>query len=134
MIFGNSIRMTVCASALLALGMLCGCQVEVQPAQPPQPTPQTLDKIQADYASQAPDMPVGRVTAVVSDVRLAAVDHVTRIETLQQGDDVTFVDASGQIVNHGKIVRLNPPFVDVQYDAGGPRAPRQGDLMVKVKL
>ncbi len=135
MFWGNSIKVTVGAAALLVLGMLGGCQPAQNPDEMAQhPNPQTLDKIQAAYAQQAPDMPVGRVADVVPDARMAAVDHVTRARDLQEGDSVTFVDAQGQIVTHGHIVRINKPFVDVRYDAEGKRAPRPGDLMVKVKI
>jgi hypothetical protein len=128
-------KVTVCAAALLVVGALAGCQQTDDASQtPPPPTPQTLDKVQDAYEQQAPDMPVGRVVDVVGDVRLAAVDHVSQAQNLKEGDNVTFVDAQGHIINHGRVVRINDTFVDVRYESAGERAPRPGDLMVKVKI
>jgi len=132
-------RSPVLAAALSLGAVLCGMS-GCQPAPPPpppatepaMPSPDKIAELRQSYQQQAPGTLVGEVVGVLTSDRLAAVGDVPAQE-FKEGDYVTFVDMSRKVINRGRVVRVVNDLVDVKYEPGGVRPPRDGDLAIKLK-
>lgn len=122
---------------VMCVGILGGCHFK-QPPPPPPPAPATADMLQSmreSYQRVDPSARVGMVSAVDSATRLAAVKDLP-VQDFREGNAVTFVDSQQQVIGQGRVVNVAGDTVYVRYEpATGPgqRAPKAGDIMVRVK-
>jgi hypothetical protein len=123
------------AACTLAFALIGGCQpkkapevatTEVAPA-----SPERTAAAKARYMAKG-DMLVGEVDAAKDGY--AAVSGIDS-KAVTKGDVLSFIDVErNSVVNHGTFseVGLSGRIV-VEYDSAGERAPRPGDLCVKLK-
>lgn len=119
--------------------LLGGCAAK--PKTPPAPPPpsvnsarQTARDLQAAYRQSDPSARVGIVLAVKPDIQLAAVGDVP-VKDFKSGDVVSFMDTNQQLVANGHVTDTDNDLLIVKYDVllSGGRAPRAGDLAIRVK-
>jgi hypothetical protein len=127
-------------ATLLGLGgAACGSSGRKKPVASPPPapepaTPQQVQAIRQAYAQSYPNSRIGVVVAARPQDRLVAVGEVA-YQDLRENDTVIFIDSSQKTIADGVIVRLLPEVghVHVKYTpTAGGRAPRPGDIMVKL--
>ncbi len=128
----TSVRRAVAASTLL-LAVAAGCQ-QKQPPPPPEPGIPSADRVAAARAAYAAkgDMLVGQVDD--ANERFAAVSGI-ETTAVQKGDTFSFIDINGnRVINHGSLNDTSASGrLIVEFDPQGERAPRAGDLCVKLK-
>lgn len=122
------------AACTLGIALIGGCQPKKAPEVATEAGPVAPEKTaaaKAKYMAKG-DMLVGEVDAAKDGY--AAVSGIDS-KAVKTGDVLSFIDVdSNSVINHGtfKEVGLSGRIV-VEYDSGGARAPRQGDLCVKLK-
>ena len=121
------------AAASLALAVIVGCQPHTPPppAEPGIPSADRVAAARAAYAAKG-DMLVGQVDA--ANEKYAAVSGIDTA-AVKKGDVFTFIDVnSNNAINHGTLADTSAAGrLMIEYDAKGDRAPRGGDLCVKLK-
>jgi hypothetical protein len=125
------------AMAVTAAAFVGGCAHHQAPATQPiaEPaTPETVQSIRQSYQQRDPSTVVGLVIATLPESNLAAVGDVP-VGEFKAGDVVTFIDSNQTTIAVGNVVNTTADAVHVRYEPQGdsPRAPREGDLAVKVK-
>lgn len=120
------------ALTLATLALAAGCESD-RSKQPTEPAPSSTSIAQATAAAirqQRPDVRVGRVTQVLPDKDLAEVVDLPA-DAVQKGTAITFINATQDILAHGKIEEVMPDraFVSFQLAEGG-RRPAAGDLVL----
>ena len=131
----TSLRRAVAATtfALAALVAAPGCQPKPAPA-PAEPGLPSADRVAAARAAYLAkgDMLVGQVDD--ANERFAAVSGIDT-GAVKKGDVVTFIDIdANRAVNHGTVNDTSASGrLIVEFDPQGERAPRSGDLCVKLK-
>jgi hypothetical protein len=129
--------LTITGLAALALGAAhLGCAPKPQPDPgPPPPPPEAIyQQIRADL-QQVPGTLVGRVTTARADLQLVAVGDVPVTE-FRPGDVLSFIDDARTPIAAGSVVDVVGDRLHVRYDttgAAGQRAPRVGDIAVRMK-
>ena len=122
------------ATLTLLLVTLAGCQKTVKEEPAPAPMPTSQDKIDAAKARYAamPGVMVGEVDATNGD--LTAVSGLDP-KSISKDDVLTFIDVpSDEVISHGTLVETKPSGrLIVSFDPQGKRAPKAGDLCVKLK-
>jgi hypothetical protein len=120
------------AAASLALAVIAGCQTKTPPpAEPGAPSADRVAAARAAYAAKG-DMLVGQVDD--ANERFAAVSGIDTA-AVKKGDIFTFIDVNAnQAINHGTLYDTSAAGrLIIEYDGHGQRAPRAGDLCVKLK-
>jgi uncharacterized protein YcgI (DUF1989 family) len=131
----TSLRRAAAATtlALAALVAAPGCQQKQAPAPADAGIP-SADRVAAARAAYAAkgDMLVGQVDD--ANERFAAVSGI-ETTAVKKGDVFTFIDINGnRAVNHGTLNDTSASGrLIVEFDPQGERAPRTGDLCVKLK-
>jgi hypothetical protein len=121
------------ATLALTVALVAGCQPK-KPAEetgPVAPSPARVAAARAAYGAKA-DMLVGQVDdanqlfAAVSGIDPAAV---------KKGDTISFIDVTqNRIINNGTVNDTSASGrLIVEFDKQGERAPRAGDLAIKLK-
>jgi hypothetical protein len=121
----------VTAAVLLAAG--CRTQVAVNaPTTPADET--TLTRIREAFKRIDPQSQVGTVIAIVPEDRLVAIGDVT-VRDFVVGETIIFIDADSNPLVSGTVHNVLGDTVHVRYEppTADRRAPRVGDLAVKVK-
>jgi hypothetical protein len=122
------------AACTLAFALIGGCQTKKAPEPAAEVAPATPEKTaaaKARYMAKG-DMLVGEVDAAKDGY--AAVSGIDP-KAVTKGDVLSFIDVDrNSVINHGTFseVGLSGRIV-VEYDPAGERAPRPGDVVVKVK-
>src|SRR5215218_8819212 len=121
------------AGAVLAAGLLLlpGCAKR-------QPAPQAAagssigaaEHMRDTLLRADPNARIGIVYAVEAPAQLVGVRN-TNVAGFQPGDFVQFLDATGNVVGDGTVVRQKNDAVHIQYNTGGSRVPAVGDLAVR---
>jgi hypothetical protein len=128
----TSLRLAA-AAASLALAVLAGCQPKAPPA-PVEPGAPTADRVAAARAAYQVkgDMLVGQVDD--ANERFAAVSGIDT-GAAKKGDIFTFIDVnSNRAINFGTLYDTSAAGrLIIEFDGKGERAPRAGDLCVKLK-
>jgi hypothetical protein len=121
------------AGICLAAGLLVGCQTREQPrAVEPGPAPiQAAESLRATLMRANPDAQVGIVAAALPDAQLVAVREAP-VDQFKVGSTVQFVDVDRNPVGMGTVVLIKNDTLHVRYDTEGSRAPRIGDLALRV--
>src|SRR6478735_6781724 len=118
------------AGAVLAAALLLppGC-AKRQPA--PQAAPRgsiSAGQQMRDALTRAnPTARVGIVYAGEPSSQLVGVRDAA-VNDFQPGDSVQFLDARGNVIGDGTVVRQKNDAVHIEYQQGGTRAPMVGDL------
>jgi len=121
------------AAASLVLALVAGCQNKKPPeaTAPGAPTAERVAAARAAYEAKG-----GMYVGVVDDAneRFAAVSGI-ETSAAKKGDTFTFIDInSNTAINHGTLSDTSAAGrLIVEYDPKGERAPRGGDLCVKLK-
>lgn len=131
-----TLRLSLAACVLAAL-LSAGCQKSAPPpaptpiAQPPVPMPATLETIAA-LRKSAPNLPIGRVTHLLPEYRLASVGDVP-VKDFKVGQRVSFMGNDGFLTG-GEVVRIVGDGLHVKWDVppASGRAPIVGDLLIRV--
>lgn len=120
--------------ALLAAGLLFGCQSKKQQPQPQAASPAVIRSIEQNYRKVNPGARVGQVVEILPDANLAAIADVA-VGDFAENDVVVFMDASRNVIAYGRVLNTVANHLAVKYtvDQPGQRAPRKGDLMLRVK-
>jgi hypothetical protein len=126
----RSIRWTT--ALLLCVGLFGGCQPNKHPAPEPDAVPAPDVVAAAKARLEAQGMVVGTVDAVAdSKARVSGIDQ----KSVSPTDVLSFIDPqSDRVVNNGTL-RMTTDAGAIVVEAGpyGERAPRVGDLVVKLK-
>ncbi|HEY8666590.1 MAG TPA: hypothetical protein VIL86_08000 [Tepidisphaeraceae bacterium] len=128
------------ACVVVLAGLMVGCRHNPPPQKemPAAVSSQTLQSIRESYRQLDPNARVGQVLAVEPSADLAAVGEVD-VKDFKEGDSITFLDASQNLIANGTVVRIvtgeGGDWLHVRYEpaARGGRAPAVGDLAVRVK-
>jgi hypothetical protein len=119
--------------------MLAGCAAKPKTATTPPPASvdsarQSAKDLQAAYQKTDPTARVGIVLAVKPELSLVAVGDVP-VKDFKNGDILSFMDSSQQLVANGRVTDTDNNLLIVKYDVlpSGGRAPRTGDLAIRVK-
>lgn len=129
------ISMRWAAACTLAFVTMIGCQKTVPIQDPaPAPAPTSDEKVAAAKAKYAamPGVLVGEVEA--ANDTYAAIGGLDP-KSIGKDDILTFIDvAANEVISHGTMseVGLSGRLV-VKFDPQGQRAPKKGDLCVKLK-
>jgi hypothetical protein len=122
------------AALTLLLVTIVGCQRTVKEDQNPAPVQTSQDKIDAAKARYAamPGVLVGEVDA--TNGNLTAVSGLDP-KSITKDDVLSFIDVpSDDVISHGTLVDTKPSGrLIVEFDPQGKRAPKPGDLCVKLK-
>ena len=133
-------RTLACAGLLIML-IVSGCTRRPQVPQSQQPLPPTaadpqeVQRIREWYFRAYTESAVGVVIATEpSGAPFVAVGQIPDMSMLRVNQRVDFLDGSGRILAPGRIVKIFPDNIHVQYDTPprGGREPRRGDVMVYV--
>lgn len=122
------------ATLTLLLVMIAGCQKTMKEEQPvPTTMPTSQDRIESAKARYT------ALGAMVGDVdatngNLTAVSGLDP-KSITKDDVLTFIDpASDEIISHGTLDQVGPSgHLVITFDPQGKRAPKPGDLCVKLK-
>ncbi|MGN6727823.1 MAG: hypothetical protein ACTHLZ_18030 [Tepidisphaeraceae bacterium] len=109
---------------------LCGCVSKPKPdMMSSSPTADQVQQIRESFKTSFPAAKVGTVTAVLDNEPYAMVGNIDTGD-LRNGQIVSFLDATQQVIANGQIVKVEDSSVAVQFDAG-VRRPQVGDVAVK---
>ena len=122
--------------SLLLLLAIAGCKSDreaQQDASMAASREQRVEALREDLVRENSGAIVGPVLDVLTKSDLAAVGEVP-VDRLHPGDVVTFMDLNHNVIDTGVILKVVNDTVHVRYDRPkkNGRAPRQGDLMVRV--
>jgi hypothetical protein len=126
------------AGTVLTAALLAGCapkRAAVSDPVAPPASPETLRTIREHFQQADPDARVGVVVATLPESRLAAVADV-EVREFREGDAITFIDTMERTLVNGRILEITNNQLNVKYEKPGSeeRAPREGDLAVRLKL
>ena len=128
-------RATAVATAVITAALVGGCASRSSTADEiaPPATASTVRQIRDTFQQQDPSTLVGLVIAVLPDSDLASIGDVP-VDQFENNQLVTFIDSRQAIIAVGNVVNMTDDAVHVRYQPHGdkPRAPRIGDLAVKV--
>ena len=137
----RAIRTAACVGFMLTL-VITGCKSKPKVPQSQQPLPasaadpQEVQRIRDKYFRAYTESAVGVVIATEpSGKPFVAVGELSNMNSLLVNQPVSFLDGSERILATGRIARILPDQVHVQYDVPPPRGgrePRRGDVMVYV--
>ena len=122
------------AACTLAVALIAGCQTKKAPEPAMNDTPATPEKTaaaKAKYMAKG-DMMVGEVDAAKDGY--AAVNGIDA-KSIGKDDIFSFIDVDkNSVISHGTFSEVGlSGHVIIKYDPAGERAPRPGDLCVKLK-
>ena len=124
------------AAGVLAMGMIAGCKttkpVEAPATMDMPASPEKTAAAKARYAAKG-DMLVGEVDAAKDgNAAVSGIDP----KAVTKDDVLSFIDVDNNtVINHGTMaeVGLSGRLVVSYSTDSGDRAPRQGDLCIKLK-
>ena len=116
--------------AILSVSLLAGCVSKPKSdSMSMAPSADQVQQIRDAYKTSFPAAKIGAVTAVLDNEPYAMVGDIDT-STLKEGQVMTFLDASQQVIANGSIVKVDASTVAVEFDAGA-RRPQVGDVAVK---
>jgi hypothetical protein len=127
-----NVMMLMAMATMWALG---GCRAQVATTEPTTPADEmSLTRIREAFKRIDPQSQVGPVIAIVPEDRLVAIGDVT-VRDFIVGETIIFIDADSNPLVSGTVNNVLGDTVHVRYDppTADRRAPRVGDLAVKVK-
>jgi hypothetical protein len=112
-----------------ALVSLAACQTAPDARSAPAVSADDYPRLKQMY-ERDPNAVVGRVSDTLPPERLVAIADLP-VQKIMVGDAFTLLDAKGQEIALGSVIKITGDSVVVKYDPPtGPRPPQTGDLAI----
>jgi len=125
--------------AVLSILLAAGCAHQTAPPQAavavtPTISADAFSSLKAAYLAANPDARLGRVAAVLPNIKRVAVSDVTTAD-FKKGDILSLVDQNFNVLANGTVFEIDSDWVYVQYEPAtiGSRPPVAGDMAVRAE-